>query len=318
MPAEVESIAWRRQDGPPWHNLGVPVEGALTAQEMVKAAGLDWMVEKRPLAVHGYDGSWIPVLGKVGIVRDTDQATLGVVGEHYTPMQNQDAFALFDAVTASGEAKYITAGSLKGGRKVWALAELPKSIHIAGVDEIKPYLLLANGHDGWTAVNMLTTPTRVVCWNTLTLAMSRATNRISLRHTVHMMERVDQARTALGIAVKYYQTFEEMGNLLVSKRVNTRQIRDVLSAVIPDKTEEESGAVVRLRRQAIVDLMDAPTNSMEGIRGTAWSLLNAGVEFSDWYATKYRTDENRIASVWFGKAQEFNQRLLQKVQEVAF
>jgi phage/plasmid-like protein (TIGR03299 family) len=140
----------------PWHGLGTKLDGPVTSEEAIKAANLDWVVEKKPLVA--YDGKHAhPVGNRYAIVRKDcygqPKPVFGIVGADYTPLQNRDAFAFFDRIVGRGAAIYHTAGALGDGERVWMLAKLPNPIHVAGDDVTDKFLLLSNSHDGGNAAD---------------------------------------------------------------------------------------------------------------------------------------------------------------------
>ena len=163
-------------DRPPWHGLGRRLAEPATAEEAIQGAKLDWEVAKVPLYAAG-NARMFPVDGKFGIVRkdkwDSDDCkVLGVVSQQYTPLQNREAFTFFDPIVGDGAAIcYHTAGVLGDGQRIWILAKLPDSITVRNGDISDKFLLLTNSHDGESAVQMKFTPIRVVCQNTLMMAL---------------------------------------------------------------------------------------------------------------------------------------------------
>lgn len=195
MSANVETMFYTRQA--PWHGLGTRVEHTLNSQEALVAAGLDWQVIQMPVQTE--DGRSIP--GFKANIRDRDNQVLGVVTDRYKVVQNQDAFAFTDELLGEG-VSYETAGSLQGGRRTWILAKLPQRYIISG-DEITPYLVFMNSHDGSGAIKAAMTPIRVVCQNTLNLALSTAKRSWSAHHTGDIKGKMEDARYALLYADQY-------------------------------------------------------------------------------------------------------------------
>ena len=195
MSANVETMFYTRQA--PWHGLGTRVEHTLNSQEALVAAGLDWQVIQMPVQIE--DGRSIP--GFKANIRDRDNQVLGVVTDRYKVVQNQDAFAFTDELLGEG-VSYETAGSLQGGRRTWILAKLPQRYIISG-DEITPYLVFMNSHDGSGAIKAAMTPIRVVCQNTLNLALSTAKRSWSAHHTGDIKGKMEDARYALLYADQY-------------------------------------------------------------------------------------------------------------------
>lgn len=164
MAANVETMFSTREK--PWHGLGTIVAEAPDSGEALILAGLDWKVVQKKI----YTGDRKLIHGYRANVRDTDGQLLGVVSDRYRVVQNEDAFAFTDALLGEG-VRYETAGSLQSGRRVWMLAKLPNEYIILG-EQVSPYLVFSNTHDGSGAIKVAMTPVRVVCSNTLNLALN--------------------------------------------------------------------------------------------------------------------------------------------------
>jgi phage/plasmid-like protein (TIGR03299 family) len=161
----------------PWHGLGQKLDGPATSVEAIQAAHLDWDVIKVPLFTK-QRGRYRDIPNRFGVVRADksskgDTAVLGIVGASYKPFQNRQAFAWFDGIVGEGKAIYHTAGALGEGERVWILAKLPGEIRVLGDDVVNKFLLLSNSHDGESSIQVKFTPIRVVCNNTLTMALSK-------------------------------------------------------------------------------------------------------------------------------------------------
>lgn len=166
MAANVESMFYVREA--PWHGLGKRVEHALSSEEALKEAELDWTVIQKSIQTE--DNAEIP--GYKANIRSTDQRMLGVITDRYKVVQNHEAFAFADELLGEG-VRFETAGSLQNGRKVWLLAKLPESYTITG-DDVCPYMVFSNSHDGSGSIKVAMTPIRIVCQNTLNLALNNA------------------------------------------------------------------------------------------------------------------------------------------------
>ena len=195
MSANVETMFSVRET--PWHGLGRIVMDAPASREALELAGLNWQVESRNI----YSGTGAMIPGYRANVRSTDDAVLGVVSDRYRIVQNEEAFQFTDDLLGEG-VTYETAGSLQGGKKVWMLAKLPEKYIIAG-DEVTPYLVLFNSHDGSSGVKVAMTPVRVVCQNSLNLALGTAKRIWTARHTENVLLRVQDARETLQLANSY-------------------------------------------------------------------------------------------------------------------
>ncbi|MBE5965297.1 MAG: DUF932 domain-containing protein, partial [Lachnospira sp.] len=194
MAANVETMFYVREK--PWHGLGTRVEMAQTSEEALRLSGLDWTVLQE--SIYTDDGAVID--GYKANVRDSDRRVLGVVTDRYRIVQNSEAFAFTDELFGNG-VRYETAGSLQEGKKVWLLARLPREYIISG-ERISPYLVFSNTHDGSGAVKVAVTPIRVVCNNTLNLALSTAKRSWSMVHTGDIKGKIQEAKDTLFLAEK--------------------------------------------------------------------------------------------------------------------
>ena len=195
MAANVETMFYVREK--PWHGLGTMVLEAPTSERALIAAGLNWKVRQEPIYVGEHE--WIR--GYKANVRDSDERVLGVVTDRYKVVQNDEAFAFTDSLLGEG-VRYETAGSLQDGRKVWLLARMPQEYLIAG-EQVSPYLVFQNSHDGMGAIKVAMTPIRVVCNNTLNLALQSAERIWSVKHVGELRQKMQEARDTLFRAEQY-------------------------------------------------------------------------------------------------------------------
>ena len=287
MPHAVETMF--SANVPAWHQLGVVTKGALTSAEAIKKAGLDWTVSLRPLMtletedVPARINNLIPVDNYFSTVRDSDDTVLGVVGNRYTPIQNLECFDFIDTVVDDSDAMFETAGSLHNGRIVWMLLNLNKSVQV-DEDITHNYLLLTNSHDGSSSLKGLTTPIRVVCANTLRMALGDMRNSFSFRHTKNLTGKVAQARSILVQSYNYVDAFQlEMEKLLDTEITNDR-FKEIMDTVlpIPEPTTENVKAVTRITniRGEINSLFNNPEFDTQ--KNTAWALINATSNYEQW------------------------------------
>lgn len=299
----------------PWHGIGVPVATELRSDEALRLAGLDWSVRTAPVFA-GQDHSVVERWRAV--VRESDAKPLGLVGDRYEPIQNADAFRFFDEVVGAGEAIYHTAGSLDGGRRVWILAKLPGEVRVGRDDVTEKFLLLTNSHDGSTTLRMLFTPVRVVCQNTLNVALQEgAGDGIAIRHTRTAMTRLEQARHALGLATKFYDQFAEASEMLVRSSYSDAQVLQLTQTLFPDGDEGVSPRMQKARDK-VIELFECGRGH-EAIRGTAWAALNAVAEYVDHHQPTRGVDDasrasGRLASVWFGNRAAMKQRAYEVIR----
>lgn len=266
MAALVESMVYTREK--PWHELGTKVEEAPTSADALRLAGLDWRVKQKNIQLCG--GSKVP--GYKANVRSTDGKVLGVVSDRYRIVQNADAFEFTDSIIG-GDVRYETAGSLNGGKKIWLLAKLPET-EIAG-DKTEPYLCFSNTHDGSGAVRVCMTPIRVVCNNTLNLALDSAKRAWSVRHTGSLQSKMHEARACLRMANTYMGALAEKADRMANTAITRDQLNRILDELFPvdeHSTEREKQNIKKLRDEYMVCYF-AP--DLVKFRDTAWGAYNA-------------------------------------------
>ncbi len=273
MAANVETMFYTREK--PWHGLGIRVAEAPSSEEALRLAGLDWQVKQEP--VYTDTGEVIP--GYKANIRDRDRRVLGVVTDRYKIIQNQEAFAFTDALLGKG-VRYETAGSLQGGRRVWLLARLPKEYIISG-EQVSPYLVFSNTHDGSGAVKVALTPVRVVCCNTLNLALDTAKRSWSMIHTGNIRDKLQEAEDTLFMAEAYMmQLGKEFGNLQRQK-ITDRQVAEYIEMLLPlekDATAIQNKNITKLREDMAHRYYDAP--DLQGTGKNAYRFLNAVSDFA--------------------------------------
>ena len=273
MSANVETMFYVREK--PWHGLGTEVKEAPTSADALVYAGLDWSVIQKE--VYTEDGTMIP--GYKANLRDTDSAALGIVSDRYKVVQNEDAFRFTDDLLGAGVA-YETAGALQGGRKVWMLARMPHRYIIAG-DEIAPYMVVMNSHDGSSGIKVAMTPIRVVCQNTLNLALGSAKRIWTTKHTENVMSRVHEARETLLLAEAYMGELGRSIDALSQIRLTDKKVTEFMQEFFP-VTLEISEAQRKNNQRLLEDMKqrywEAPDLSNVGRNG--YRFVNAVSDFA--------------------------------------
>ena len=273
MAAEVEAMFYTREK--PWHGLGTRVEEAPTSVDALRLAGLDWQVVQQPI----YTDRMELISGYKANVRDSDRKVLGVVTDRYRIIQNQEAFAFTDALLGQG-VRYETAGALQGGRKVWLLARLPHEYIMAG-ERISPYLVFSNTHDGSGSVKVALTPIRVVCNNTLNLALKSADRSWSMIHTGNIADKLDEARNTLLMAEQYMDSLGKEFERLRQQKVTDKQVKEYIEQLLPldkDATPIQSKNIIRLREDMERRYYDAP--DLQDVGKNAYRFVNAVSDFA--------------------------------------
>lgn len=284
MPALVESMMYVREK--PWHGLGTRVEEAPTSTDALRMAGLDWSVVQRNIQVCG----GAKIKNYKANIRDSDGTVLGVVSDRYKIVQNAEAFEFTDSLIG-GEVRYETAGSLNGGRKIWLLARLPET-EIAG-DKTEPYICFTNTHDGSGAIRVCMTPIRVVCNNTLNLALGSARRAWSVRHTGDMASKMHEARVCLEMASAYMNDLSQTADRLANTTVTHDRLREILDEMFPvteDSTDREKQNIQKLKNEYMVCYF-AP--DILKFRGTAWGAVNVMSDMISHNAPRRKTANYR-------------------------
>ena len=272
MAANVETMFSVREK--PWHGLGTIVAEAPSSSEALRLAGLDWEVEQQAI----FTKSGV-VEGFKANVRSTDKKALGVVSDRYKIIQNKDAFAFTDKLLGAG-VRYETAGSLQGGKKIWLLATLPKEYIIAG-ERISPYLVFSNTHDGSGAVRVAITPIRVVCNNTLNLALNTATRSFSMVHTGDIRGKVSEAKQTLFMADQYMENLGREFERLRKVKVTDQQVKEYIELLLPIENGASLTTVKntrKLREDMRARYYDAP--DLKDVGNNAYRFINAVSDFA--------------------------------------
>ena len=273
MAANVETMFYTREK--PWHGLGTMVAEAPNSKDALRLAGLNWKVLQEPV----YTENEELIQGYKANVRDTDRKVLGVVTDRYKVIQNEEAFAFTDALLGEG-VRYETAGSLQEGRRVWMLARLPREFIIGG-ERISPYMVFSNTHDGSGAVKTALTPIRVVCNNTLNLALRTAKRSWSMIHTGDISGKIEEAKNTLLLADEYMtalgQEFEDLRKIKLSEK----QVLDYIKILLPMEENYsllQKRGVEKLRADMKMRYFDAP--DLKDVGNNGYRFVNAVSDFA--------------------------------------
>lgn len=324
MAHDLESMFYTKEV--PWHGLGTYVgDEPVLSEEAIKLAGLDWRVEKVPVIGLYDDGTEIHECMTDDFffnVRTTDKKVLGAVQGRYTVLQNSEAFEFMDTLAGPKNlVRYHTAGSLKGGRHIWMLAELVGlTIEPVPNDPTTPYVLLVNGHDGRMPLKALFTSVRVVCSNTLNLALQTAEGGVTIRHTGNMMEKIDEAKKILGFGKKEAERYKELADHLIKVALSDKEFDIFLEQLIPLADDKPNTKRLNVRSQ-IKDLWaNGPGTEIIGVRGTAWNALQAVTNYNTHHrsvrgagGSDVKERSKRLTAAWFGEGRKLNSRALELV-----
>ncbi len=308
MPANVETMMYTGEI--PWHRLGTKLDNPATAEQAIIHAGLDWEVQKQPLYT-GYERN-VRIKDRFAICRtdrldQMDGGQLGIVGGDYEPLQNREAFDFLDPVVGEGGAVYHTAGSLRSGRQIWMLAKLPGEIRVAGDDITEKYLLLSNSHDGTSAVRIGFTPIRVVCQNTLNLAV-RNLQGLTIRHYADVAIRVREAHRLMGIVTTEFARSGQVMQKMAHIPMTGDRLACYFGKVMPVPEDESLINKVIQRHDRFIELFETGDgNSLPGVRGSLWAAYNAITQWADRESYTKRNKEP-LRSIWFGEAARLKER----------
>ena len=311
----------------PWHGLGIKLDTSpASTAEAIRLAGLDWQIVLEQLQTP--DGRKVD---RNAVIRTKDNKILGTVGMGWEPVQNDKAFSPIDPFLQAGEATIETAGSLKGGRRVWMLAKLnrPDSVIVPKADDrVAKYLLAAVGHDGSLAFRLGYTPTRVVCNNTLSVALHEGeSTSVKIRHQTNANTAIDALASTVQAIDARFEATAEVFRALAGRTVKSyAQLRSYVDAVFPSTRKEESGADLLggLLAKPHTTALPSPFspeggnrteetkskvyeeiarlfefgkgNDRPGVAGTAWAAYNAVTEQLCWHRGK--NQDNRLEAVW--------------------
>ena len=273
----VESLAYvsneENQRFVPWHGIGTPVESAMTSAEALKVAGLDWKVEARPV----FTDNGIKIPGYVANTRDSDNSVLGIVSDKYKIVQNVDAFAFTDSLIGD-DCRYETAGSLRNGKSTFMLARLPQK-KILG-DDFDNYICFTNTHDGTGAVKVCSTNVRVVCNNTLNLALNTAKRSWTCKHMGRIEDKLQEAQRALQLAEEYTEQLSIYAERAANITIDETKTYEVLKQLFPI-SDDASDRMKKNNQDAINDFRNCLVAvDLSPFYGTLWGLVNAASDFA--------------------------------------
>ena len=300
-------VAFALRGAPAWHNLANRIftqdEEVTTAIMLEEAKLANWNVRLSPITEH-IPESWNDVSTASLVIRDNPFQkgvdVLATVGKRYKPVQNEELFAFADAIhDANADCRWESAGSLKKGKVVFGTVDIPRTMVLdpqGANDETKLYLIVWTSHDGSVAVQAAVTPVRVVCQNTLNLAMKNAKQSFKIRHTQSVEGRIQVARETLGLALGYFDEFEIEAKALYAQSITDSEFSKLVQSIYPKPEKDAKGAIKKWENKIV--LLDSlyhnsPTNAT--IKGTKWGAFNALTERLDYYRSGRGNGETLMA-----------------------
>ncbi len=312
MPANVDSMFY--VGDMPWHREGVALNEPPNTIAAIEYAGLDWEVSK----VNLYSEDRKRVDGYYGIKRNDTGDILGIVKGGYTPLQNCEAFNFFDPLISNKFIQYETAGALGKGETIWILAKIKEKsvIRVYGDDIVDKYLLLSNGHDGQSAVSVKFTPIRVVCQNTLNLALDQG-ETTKIRHITSIHKKLEDVNVAVENIIRIYSRAEENFKSMFRHKIDDIQVKEYFNRIYPvideknvssESQYKKREANIRIQQQLMVNFTESFGVKNFGIGGTLWAAYNAVTEFID-HPSGYKLGDNKLLKrIWFGEGESIKEK----------
>jgi phage/plasmid-like protein (TIGR03299 family) len=315
MSHEIETMAYAGEQ--PWHKLGNQLPSNQPIQAWAKAAGMDWEILDSPVQyvseAKGSLGTIYPFPENRVLYRSDTQAPLSVVSQRYRVVQPREVLEFYRDLSEISGFELETAGVLKGGKKFWALAKTGQETSIKGVDNVKGYLLLATSCDGTLATMATPTTVRVVCNNTLSIAINGAQQCVKVPHSTAFDAQA--IKRQLGIAVSQWDSFMYRMKMLSERKVKSHESMNYFLRVLCDATNPQGEGSPMLTNERALKKVQALYDGhgrgaeLSSASGTAWGLLNAVTEYVD-HEKRARSSEHRLDSAWFGQGLAIKQRAL--------
>lgn len=302
----------------PWHGLGTELPEGCSIEQMQVAAGLNWTIETRPMSYLDANDIATDAPRKAMLRMDTNEL-LDVVGPEYIPAQPAEVLEFFRDYLAAGELALSTAGSLKGGRYIWGQADLKDGFTLAGGDEVKGKLLVANPNRYGKGLIVKFVAERVVCWNTLTAALGEGGRQVTIAHNRKMDEEGRRhALRRIGLATTSLLDFKAEAEALSKRQLTEAEVLETLAETFRVPVTD-SGELTRQSRtiNRVRDFFEGAGMGADLVsaRGTAWGLLNAVTQYVD---HEYgHTQDARMEHAWFGGGEVMKRRAQTKLRELA-
>ena len=315
MVAAVESMAYAGEV--PWHGLGTKVSDDLSPNQIMVKAGLDWQVNKVP--TYARVGEIEVLTGQEALVRSSDNKVLTQVGKNWYPVQNEEAFEFFSEYCLAGDMSMETAGSLRDGKMVWGLAKVKESFDIGKNDQVDSYLLFANPHEYGKSIDIRFTPIRVVCNNTLSMALASVKNQgTKLNH--RKVFDANHVKETMGLASEKFSQYKDVAQFLASKNFSAKALVQYYNEVFPRTYQGKKPVTVEkfedlsTTGQDAYSVLETQPGAEMGA-GTWWQALNSVTYLTD--HKMGRKADSRMASAWFGRNQSRKIKAVEKAVEYA-
>ena len=300
----------------PWHHIGNLLPAKQPIEVWARNAGMDWTICETPVRYMteqaGSLGSIMSFDDQKVLYRSDTKAPLSVVGGRYQVVQPKDVLEFYRDLTEISGFELETAGVLKEGKKFWALARTGKAATLKGNDVVNGYILLATSCDGTLATTATPTTIRVVCNNTLSIALNGASSAIKVPHSTSFDAQA--VKKQLGIAVSQWDSFMYRMKTLSERKVKSHESMNYFLKVLCQTDSHVDPALGLTNERALKKVQamyegQGRGSELASSAGTAWGLLNAVTEFVD-HEKRARSQEFRLDSAWFGQGANLKQRAL--------
>jgi phage/plasmid-like protein (TIGR03299 family) len=293
-----------------WHGLGQIVQDYPTSEEAIQHAGLNFEVVKLPIFTSG-ETDYNEVKNFYATQRTDTAQTLGIVGSKYEIMQNKTAFSFFDSIVADGKIFYETAGALGNGERIFITAKLPDVLRISRNDEIEKYLFLTTSHDGSGSIMAAFTPVRIVCNNTLNMALKNHSNAVFIKHTANAGDKLHQAARIMNIQNTTGEILETLFKKWARVAVSDKETKKLIALAMAPNKEVFAAVATDAKRfdfsrqfedvcgQVWEYAQTADSQQMETTKGTIFGAYNAITGFYQNVAD-YKTPNSKLNSIMFG------------------
>lgn len=295
----------------PWHGLGSKLEPGAPIDTWKKEAGMDWNIDSTPLLYQVADTTY--ETDRVVLYRNDNNHFLGQTSKKYKIVQPGEVLEFFNDLVGASGFELETAGTLFDGARFWAQASIGASAKIKGMDEVKGYLLLSTSCDGTLPTSVRFITKRVVCNNTLTMALGeKAKREVSISHRClfnHTNVKLD-----LGIAVDSFQAFMVQANKLAETQISDDKASQFIATLLAPNRLLVDVVEHNKTHKKIMGLFmgGAKGAELDTAKGTMWGLLNSVTEFTDHHANS-KTASNKMNNAWFGVGETLKSKALNLV-----
>jgi phage/plasmid-like protein (TIGR03299 family) len=305
-----------------WHGLGTIVDHAMTSQEAIELANLDFDVKQTSIHARIVNEEGIalysPYDERVANYRTDTNEVLGLVGSRYEIIQNKEAFGFFDSIIDKGEAIFQTAGALGKGERIFITAKLPQDMLVGG-EQCEKYIILSNSHNGSSAIVAGFTTIRIVCNNTLQAALGSLSNKVSIIHRKGAKNQLEQAHTLMGITSKYMLEVEDIFNQMAKTPIGDIKLKEYITDVMKptyvgfDADKKDSTRFKNQVNDIYEFALGHPTQTTDAARGTLWGAYNSISGYYN-YIKPYKTQEDKFKTQLYGTGSNSINKAFEKAQ----